>query len=235
MSKNEPDWAALRHIAKKMAVLEKMGEWSEAQFRRLFQEAKVAAGPFPQALEFLLNHADPAWLNKPVGTMIPDPEAEIIQWIADIQRRASTLTPAEWTDLLFSDFNRKGSELTVVWNNPGLTPTDLGMVSMWQVIRSAPHAPPSTDVDLWVVWRSFGFTESAWANHISHATHWNITGRGLELYMEDRVMLVRPCLDEEAWARCKAMERAIPGIDEMLARAALVEAEEAYGVYSLQC
>ena len=63
----EPGWKRLRIIAGEMDLLITCGIWTKAEYLRLLEDARVASPDFPQALEFLVNKADPSWLSERGG------------------------------------------------------------------------------------------------------------------------------------------------------------------------
>jgi non-ribosomal peptide synthetase component F len=50
-----------------MDLLITCGIWTKAEYLRLLEDARVASPDFPQALEFLVNKADPSWLSERGG------------------------------------------------------------------------------------------------------------------------------------------------------------------------
>jgi len=59
----EPDWERLRAIAVEQERLAEAGLWDRAAFERLAAEATAAARGHGEFTEFLVNAADPSWLE----------------------------------------------------------------------------------------------------------------------------------------------------------------------------
>jgi hypothetical protein len=58
----EPDWERFQALSAEIGELVAAGTWDKAAFERVLKDGKKAAAGHEELLEFILNHADPAWL-----------------------------------------------------------------------------------------------------------------------------------------------------------------------------
>jgi hypothetical protein len=59
----EPDWTRLRELGNEVTRLQDTGAFDRAAFDRMFAAARTAARGHSEFLEFVVNAADPAWLE----------------------------------------------------------------------------------------------------------------------------------------------------------------------------
>jgi hypothetical protein len=61
----EPDWTTLEAIGDEVTALRDAGQWTKAEFDRLWAKAVDAVGEHTEFLEALVVDAEPGWLDEP--------------------------------------------------------------------------------------------------------------------------------------------------------------------------
>lgn len=59
----EPDWERLKALGAEIEALRDSEKWTRAEFERVLAEATEACRGFDEFTEFVVNEADPTWLE----------------------------------------------------------------------------------------------------------------------------------------------------------------------------